>query len=69
MLPARDNTGAIRILDAGNMPLTKEMLDFNRSMIEERAKYEKRKASFQMVIDDIYAISKGRLVGRPQGMR
>ena len=38
-------------------------------MIEERAKYEKRKASFQMVIDDIYAISKGRLVGRPQGMR
>ncbi|MBC8014687.1 MAG: hypothetical protein H7X79_02960, partial [Sporomusaceae bacterium] len=24
------------------------------------------KASFQMVIDDIYAISNGRLVGRPR---
>ena len=69
MLPARDNTGAIRILEPGNMPLPKDMLDFNRAMIEERAKVEKRKASFQMVIDDIYAISKGRLVGRPQGMR
>ncbi|MBQ4158482.1 MAG: hypothetical protein IJD86_10160, partial [Clostridia bacterium] len=26
---------------------------------------EKRDVSFQLVIDDIYAISKGRLVGRP----
>jgi methylaspartate mutase epsilon subunit len=30
-----------------------------------RAKSEKREPSFQMVIDDVYAISKGRLVGRP----
>ncbi|MDP4110046.1 MAG: hypothetical protein Q8878_08470, partial [Bacillota bacterium] len=26
----------------------------------------KRRASFQMVIDDVYAIGKGRLVGRPK---
>ncbi|NLC25931.1 MAG: hypothetical protein GX777_04820, partial [Fastidiosipila sp.] len=32
----------------------------------ERARYENREASFQMVIDDVYAISKGRLVGRPK---
>lgn len=69
MLPARDNVGAIRILDPGNIPLPKDMLDFNRARIEERARVEKRKASFQMVIDDVYAISKGRLVGRPQSMR
>lgn len=66
MLPARDNEGAVRILDAGALPLTKELLDFNRGKIEERAKAEKRIASFQMVIDDVYAISKGRLVGRPR---
>ena len=30
------------------------------------AKAEKRDASFQMVIDDVYAIGKGRLVGRPK---
>ncbi|HHT45353.1 MAG TPA: hypothetical protein GXZ89_07670, partial [Fastidiosipila sp.] len=34
--------------------------------IEARAHLEKRQASFQMVIDDVYAISKGRLVGRPK---
>ena len=65
MLPARDNNGAIRILNPAGLPLTKALKDFNRAKIEERAKAEKREASFQMVIDDVYAISKGRLVGRP----
>ncbi len=66
LLPARDNDGAIRILEAGDVPLSKELLDYNREKIQERAKYEKREASFQMVIDDVYAISKGTLVGRPK---
>ena len=65
MLPARDNQGAIRILNPAGVPLSKELKDFNREKIEERAQFEKRQASFQMVIDDVYAISKGRLVGRP----
>ncbi len=67
MLPARDHFGAVRILEPGAVPLSKEILDYHREMIDLRAKAEKRKASFQMVIDDIYAISKGRLVGRPRG--
>ena len=66
MLPARDNDGAIRILNPGALPLTQDLLDFNKAKIEERAKFEKRDASFQMVIDDVYAISKGTLVGRPK---
>jgi len=66
MLPCRDNDGAIRILDLGNLPFSKELVDFHKSKIEERANAEKRKASFQMVIDDVYAIGKGRLVGRPK---
>ena len=65
MLPARDNFGAVRIFNPGAVPLSKELLDFNLGKIEERAKVEKRKASFQMVTDDVYAISNGRLVGRP----
>mgnify|MGYP001204869490 CR=1 FL=1 len=65
LLPARDNDGAIRILNPGNVPLSRELLDFNTAKIQERAKQEKRAASFQMVIDDVYAIGKGRLVGRP----
>jgi len=66
MLPCRDNDGAVRILSVGNLPFTKELRDFHNSKIEERAKAEGRKASFQMVIDDVYAIGKGRLVGRPR---
>ena len=66
MLPARDNDGAIRMLNIGALPFTQDLIDFNKAKIEERAKAEKRVASFQMVIDDVYAISKGRLVGRPR---
>ena len=66
MLPCRDNDGAIRILNTGNLPFTKELKDFHASKIEARAQAEGRKASFQMVVDDVYAIGKGRLVGRPK---
>lgn len=66
LLPARDNDGAIRIFHAGNVPLTKELKAFHEEKIRERAEIEKRSPSFQMVTDDVYAISKGRLVGRPK---
>ena len=66
MLPARDNDGAVRIFHMGNVPFTTSLRDFHRERIEARARHEKRQATFQMVIDDVYAISKGRLVGRPR---
>ena len=66
MLPCRDNDGAIRILNPGNLPFNKDLLDFHAGKIAERAQQENRKPSFQMVIDDVYAIGKGRLVGRPR---
>ena len=66
MLPCRDNNGAVRILNPGHLPFDQELKDFHASKINERAVAEKRKASFQMVIDDVYAIGKGRLVGRPK---
>ena len=66
MLPCRDNNGAIRILNPGNLPFSKELLDFHAGKIAERAQAENRKPSFQMVIDDVYSIGKGRLVGRPR---
>ena len=66
MLPARDNEGCVRIFEPGNLPFSKDILDFHRQKIEERAKAERRAPSFQMVIDDIYAVSNSRLVGRPR---
>ena len=66
IMPARDHYGAVRMLDCGNLPFTKDIKDFHREKIAQRAKFEGREVSFQMSIDDIYAISKSRLVGRPR---
>ena len=66
MLPCRDNNGAIRILNMGNLPFTQDLKDYHAARIAERAAAENRAPSFQMVIDDVYSIGKGRLVGRPR---
>lgn len=66
MLPARDNNGAIRFLEFGNLPMKPEIKEFNRKLLQERAKFEGRDVSFQMVVDDIFAVSKGVLIGRPE---
>jgi len=63
VMPARDLCGAIRLLEFGNLPLDDETKAFHRDALAERAKAQGREVSFQMVTDDIYAVSKGRLVG------
>ncbi len=65
MLPARDTEGAIRFLDFGNLPFDHAVKEFHREKITARGKKEHREPNFQMVIDDVYAIGQGRLVGRP----
>ncbi len=65
VLPARDDNGAVRILDTGHLPFTEDLKAFHRERLEERSRFENRPVSFQMVIDDVYAIGKGFLVGRP----
>ncbi len=65
-LPARDNTGAVRFIEFGNIPLSDDIKEFHRKKMNERSMFEKRKVSFQMVIDDVYAVGKGQLVGRPR---
>jgi methylaspartate mutase epsilon subunit len=67
LLPVRDVQGAVRLLDFGNLPFTREIRDLHRRKLEERGRREGRSPSYQMVIDDIYAISKGVLVGGQQG--
>ena len=65
-MPARDNQGAVRFLSWGNLPFSKEIQDFHRAKLAERGRAEHRTPNFQMVIDDIYAIGHGRLIGRPR---
>lgn len=66
MMPARDDDGAIRYLDFGNVPLAQDIKDFNRNKLEERGMEEGRPVSFAMTIDDVYAVSRGGLIGRPE---
>ena len=66
LMPVRDNHGAVRILDPGQVPLTRDILATHQAAIQTRADYEHRTPSFQMVVDDIYAIGKGKLTGRPR---
>ncbi|ERJ13852.1 methylaspartate mutase subunit E [Haloplasma contractile] len=66
LLPARDHYGAVRYLDCGNIPFTDELKAYNRRMLEKRAKIQNRPVDFQMTVDDIFAVSEGKLVGKPE---
>lgn len=63
ILPARDVNGAVRFLSYGNLPISQTLKDYNNDLLEQRACKENREVSFQMVVDDIYAVSSGHLVG------
>ncbi len=66
IIPIRDNEGFLRVFAKGALPLDDEVMAYHRERIREREEAEGRPASFQMVTDDIYAISKGKLIGRPR---
>jgi methylaspartate mutase epsilon subunit len=63
ILPARDIDGKIRILEFGNLGMTDEIKEFHNKELQKRAVLQNRDLSIQMVIDDIYAVSNGNLVG------
>ncbi len=69
MLPARDSRGAVRYLDFGNLPFSDDVKEFHRKKLNQRSKIDNRNISFQMTIDDVYAMSRGMLVGKPQQKR
>ena len=64
MMPARDIEGAIRYIDFGNLPFDDDTKKFHHLKIKERAEKENREVDFQMTIDDIFAISQGKLINR-----
>lgn len=64
VMPARDSEGMIRYLDTGNLPFSPLIKDFHYKKIKERAKNENREIDFQMTIDDIFAMSQGKLLNK-----
>ena len=47
VLPARDNQGAIRFLEVGNLPFTQDLKDYHKKKLEERGAFENRPVSFK----------------------
>ena len=65
VLGIRDNAGACRYLDFGNLPIPEEIKDFHRQKVAEREKAEGRTLDYYASIEDFWGISKGRLKGLP----
>ena len=66
VLPARDNEGCVRILEFGHLGMSDDIKAFHKTKLDERAKTEGRSITFQMTVDDVYAVSMGEMIGRPQ---
>lgn len=48
----RDNTGAVRFLDCGNLPFSPETKEFHRARVGERMRIEKKR-DYQLIIEDL----------------
>jgi methylaspartate mutase epsilon subunit len=63
VLGIRDSEGACRYLEFGNLPFPEDVKDFHREKIAERERVEGRKMDYQVVIEDFWAFSKGKIIG------
>lgn len=65
VLGVRDVKGACRYAEFGNLPLPKEAKEFHREKIREREKAEGRKMDYMVAVEDLWAFSKGKMIGQP----
>lgn len=64
VMGVKDSHGAVRYLDCGNLPFTKETMEFHRGKIAEREKSLGKKADYDTVVADIRAIANGLWLSR-----
>jgi methylaspartate mutase epsilon subunit len=62
VMSIKDGEGAIRYLNHGNLPFTKNILAFHREKIAEREKARGKKLDYETLVSDLFAVSKGVLV-------
>ena len=65
-LGIRDSRGACRYLHFGNLPIPAEVKEFHREKVAEREKMEGRRMDRSVAIEDFWAPSQGRLIGKPR---
>jgi methylaspartate mutase epsilon subunit len=57
VMPARDVDGCLRILDPGNMPFPKEVLEFHEEKLRLRAEKEKQPYDINLAVSSVYEMS------------
>ena len=57
VIPVRDAQGAVRYLEFGNLPFTKEIKEYHQEKLREREKREKKKVDYETAMFDITEIS------------
>jgi len=62
VMSIKDGEGAMRYLNHGNLPFTKDIVEFHRAKIAEREKEKGRKLDYETLVNDLFAVSKGILV-------
>lgn len=69
VMPARDADGYLRILDPGDMPFDKEVLEIHTERLRARAKREGVPLDRELAVSSVYEISEplSRLVPGPSG--
>lgn len=62
VMSIKDADGAVRYLNHGNLPFTKDIIDFHKGKIAEREAKKGKKLDYETLVSDLLAVSKGVLV-------
>jgi methylaspartate mutase epsilon subunit len=62
VMGVKDAEGAARFFDFGNLPFSKEIIEFHKEKIAEREKQMSQKIDYETVIKDMTAISSGSIL-------
>jgi len=62
VLGIKDSEGAIRYFNTGNLPFTQDIIEYHKEKIAEREKKQGITCSYDTLVGDLYAVSKGYLV-------
>ncbi len=62
-LGIKDRRGAVRYAQFGNLPIPGEVKEFHREKVADRARHEGRPMDYNVMLRDLWAFSKGELIG------
>ena len=65
VMGVKDYQGAVRYLEFGNLPFSKEIKEFHKQKIAEREKLKGEKVDFDTVISDFLSLSADPVVSKP----